>query len=138
MLDQTPQKEDFNISMMLPSRNNLKTSFYSFFAQSTTNCNVGPSINDVTIFSWLLPFFLLCHCLQCWASQKYTNKTVMIIGGFVFEWYYHFVWLLTPPSPISLLLYFYASWICTSRYIIHYHLKVQANPSKNGTKKKQW
>ena len=90
MLDQTPQKEHFNISMMLPSRNNLKTSFYLFFAQSTTNCNVG------AIHKWChhvfltSTFFLLPHYLQCWASQKYTNKRVMIIGGFDFDWYYHF------------------------------------------------
>ena len=99
MLDQTTEKEHFKISMMLPSRNNLKTFFYLFFVQSTTNCNVGPSINDVTIFSWLLHFFLLRHCLQCWASQKYTNKTVMIIGGFDFEWYYHFFLTFDPSLP---------------------------------------
>ena len=90
MLDQTPQKEHFNTSMMLPSRNNLKTSFYRFFLHSQLLIAMwGPSINDVTMFSWLLPFFLLPHYLQCWASQKYTKKTVLIIGGFDFDWYYH-------------------------------------------------
>ena len=63
MLDQTPKREHLkisNISMMLPSRNSMKTSFCHFFAHFFAY-GVMPSINDVKIFSWLFTnFVFLC------------------------------------------------------------------------------